>query len=260
MDPWSVLTPHQAPLARAFLADRESERKHLVIYLSGAHAYGFPSPDSDLDLKCVHIAPTRALVGLNPPDDPPGRIDIVDGVELDYGSNELGGVLRGILKGNGNYIERIFGQLVLGGDHVLIDSARAVLAPVISRRVGKHYGGFAMSQLRAFDEKPTAKRALYVLRTAATGLHLLATGKVVTDVADLGEHLPSEIGELMAIKQRGEKQELEVEHARAWRSRLAAAIDAIDSAWPRSVLPSEPPPDAISAVDEWLRDVRQKSW
>src|SRR5687768_12417742 len=163
-DPWSVLTAQQQAVARRFLADRERERHHLVIYLSGAHAYGFPSPDSDLDLKCVHIAPTRALVGLNPPDDPPGRIDVVDGVELDYGSNELGGVLRGILKGNGNYIERIFGQLVLGGDHALIDSARAALAPVISRRVGKHYGGFAMSQLRAFDEKPTAKRALYVLR------------------------------------------------------------------------------------------------
>ena len=260
MDPWSALTSHQAPLARAFLAERESERRHLVIYLSGAHAYGFPSPDSDLDLKCVHVAPTRALVGLNPPDDPPGRIDVVDGVELDYSSNELGGVLRGILKGNGNYIERIFGPLVLGGDRALVESARTVLAPVFSRRVGKHYGGFATSQLRAFDEKPTAKRALYVLRTAATGLHLLLTGKVVTDVAELGEHLPPEIGELMAIKQRGEKQALEAEHARAWRGRLAATIDAIDAAWPRSVLPTEPPPDAVAAVDEWLRDVRQQHW
>ncbi|HTL33713.1 MAG TPA: nucleotidyltransferase domain-containing protein [Kofleriaceae bacterium] len=260
MDPWSVLTSYQAPLARAFLADREHERKHLVIYLSGAHAYGFPSPDSDLDLKCVHIAPTHDLVGLSPPDDPPGRIDIVDGVELDYGSNELGGVLRGILKGNGNYIERIFGQLVLGGDHVRLDGARAVLAPVISRRVAKHYGGFATSQLRAFDEKPTAKRALYVLRTAATGLHLLATGKVVTDVAELGDYVPREIGELMAIKQRGEKQELEPEHARAWRSRLTAAIDRVDSAWPTSVLPAEPPVEAIGAVDGWLQEIRRQHW
>src|ERR1700754_834582 len=108
-DPWSVLTPEQAEVARVFVAARERERKHLVIYLSGAHAYGFPSPDSDLDLKCVHIAPTRALVALSPPDDPPDRIDIVEGVELDYGSNELSPVLRGALKGNGNYLERILG-------------------------------------------------------------------------------------------------------------------------------------------------------
>src|SRR5262245_43324929 len=55
-DPWSVLIGHQAEVARRFLADRDRERKHLVVYLSGAHAYGFPSPDSDLDLKCVHVA------------------------------------------------------------------------------------------------------------------------------------------------------------------------------------------------------------
>src|SRR3954462_8210340 len=115
-DPWSGLTPKQIEVARTFVEARERERKHLVIYLSGAHAYGFPSPDSDLDLKCVHIAPTRELVGLSPPDDPPGRIDIVDGVELDYGSNELSGVLRGCIKGNGNYLERILGTLALGGD------------------------------------------------------------------------------------------------------------------------------------------------
>jgi len=56
-DPWSVLTEKQATVARAFVAERERERKHLVIYLSGAHASGFPSPDSDLDLKSVHSAP-----------------------------------------------------------------------------------------------------------------------------------------------------------------------------------------------------------
>src|SRR6185436_13003103 len=164
-DPLSVLTPKQTEVARAFVADRERERTHLVIYLSGAHAYGFPSPDSDLDLKCVHIAPTQRLVGLSPPDDPPDRIDIVDGVELDYGSNELAPVLRGILKGNGNYLERILGELVLGGDRALLAEAREVVAPVLSRRVARHYGGFATGQLKLFDAKPTAKRALYVLRT-----------------------------------------------------------------------------------------------
>ncbi|HYD42485.1 MAG TPA: nucleotidyltransferase domain-containing protein, partial [Anaeromyxobacter sp.] len=28
----------------------------MVISLSGAHAYGFPSPDSDLDLKVIYVA------------------------------------------------------------------------------------------------------------------------------------------------------------------------------------------------------------
>ena len=260
MDPWSVLTAKQAEVARAFVAERERERRHLVIYLSGAHAYGFPSPDSDLDLKCVHIAPTRDLVGLDVVSDPNDRIDIVDGVELDYGSNELAPVLRGAIKGNGNFLERILGELALGGDSVLLGEARAVVKPLLSRRVGRHYGGFATSQLRAFDDKPTAKRALYVLRTAATGRHALAHGEIVTDVARLGEFVPAEIGELLAIKQRGERQELDAEHAKVWRARLVAAIDAIDTAWPLSVLPADPPPAAVEAVDAWLRDVRKAFW
>jgi predicted nucleotidyltransferase len=259
-DPWSVLSSKQAEVARAFLAERERERKHLVIYLSGAHAYGFPSPDSDLDLKCVHIAPTRDLVGLHAAEDPGDRIDIVDGVELDYGSNELAPVLRGVIKGNGNFIERILGDLALGGDLALLAEARAVVRPLLSRRVAKHYGGFATSQLRAFDDKPTAKRALYVLRTAATGRHLMAHGELVTDVARLGGFVPAEIGELLAIKQRGERQELDPAQATAWRARLVAAIDGVDGAWPSSVLPADAPPAAIEALDAWLREVRKAHW
>lgn len=259
-DPWSVLTAEQAEVARAFLAERERERRHLVIYLSGAHAYGFPSPDSDLDLKCVHVAPTGDLVGLDAVVDPNDRIDVVDGIELDYGSNELAPVLRGVIKGNGNFIERILGELVLGGDAALLAEARAVVKPLLSRRVARHYGGFATSQLRAFDDKPTAKRALYVLRTAATGRHLMMHGEVVTDVARLSAFVPAEIGELLAIKQRGERQELDAEQAKLWRTRLVAAIDAIDAAWPSSVLPADAPPPAVEAVDAWLREVRRSFW
>jgi predicted nucleotidyltransferase len=143
-DPWSVLTPHQAGVARTFLAARAAERDHLVIYLSGAHAYGFPSPDSDLDLKCIHVAPTAELVGLGPVTEPRDRLEIVDGVELDYGSNELAQALRGAIKGNGNFLERLLGALVLGGDPALLAEARAVVAPVVSRRVARHYAGFAV--------------------------------------------------------------------------------------------------------------------
>ena len=201
-DPWRVLTADQALVARTFIEARERERRHLVIYLSGAHAYGFPSPDSDLDLKCVHVAGTGELVGLAPYVEPPDAIEIVEGVELDYGSNELGGVLRGCIKGNGNYLERILGELALGGDAALLAEARAVVTPLLSRRVARHYGGFATSQLRLFDEKPTAKRALYVLRTAATGRRLMATGELVTDVNAMRAYVPPEIDELLAIKRR----------------------------------------------------------
>jgi predicted nucleotidyltransferase len=259
-DPWSVLSAHQAAVARRFLADRESERRHLVVYLSGAHAYGFPSPDSDLDLKCVHVAATREVVGLQPAPESAERVEIVDGVELDYGSNELAPVLRGAIKGNGNFLERILGELVLASDGGLLDEARAVVRPLLSRRIARHYIGFAASQLRLFDEKPTAKRALYVLRTSATGRHLLAHGALVTDVAKLSAFVPAELGELLEIKRRAERQELEPEQVAAWRTRLTAAIAAVDTSVAASVLPVDPPPDAVATADTWLREVRQSAW
>lgn len=259
-DPWSVLSPHQQAVARTYLADRERERHHLVMYLSGAHAYGFPSPDSDLDLKCVHVAPTKQLVGLGMANDPSDRIVVIEGVELDYGSNELAGVLRGAIKGNGNYIERILGDLALAGDTELLAQARTVVKPLLSRRVAKHYGGFATSQLKAFDDKPSAKRALYVLRTAATGRYLLAHGELVTDVARLGDFVPRGIDELLAIKRSAERQELDADRAKAWRAELAAAIAAVDDAVESSVLPVEPPAAALAAVEDWLVGVRRKFW
>jgi hypothetical protein len=259
-DPWSVLTAHQAETARRFLADRQGERRHLVVYLSGAHAYGFPSPDSDLDLKCVHVAATRELVGLQPAAESAEQVEVVEGVELDYGSNELAPVLRGAIKGNGNFLERILGELVLASDARLLDEARAVVRPLLSRRIARHYIGFAASQLRLFDEKPTAKRALYVLRTTATGRHLLAHGELVTDVAKLAGVVPPEIGELLEIKRRAERQELEPEQVASWRTRLVAAIAAVDTSVSSSVLPIEPPPETVVAADAWLREVRQASW
>ena len=35
--------------------------------ISGAHLYGFPSPDSDYDLRGCHLLPLRDVVGLDAP-------------------------------------------------------------------------------------------------------------------------------------------------------------------------------------------------
>ena len=34
----------------------------LFATISGAHLYGFPSPDSDYDLRGVHVLPVREVV------------------------------------------------------------------------------------------------------------------------------------------------------------------------------------------------------
>jgi uncharacterized protein len=257
---WDVLSPHQQTVAREFLAERDAERLHVVIYLSGAHAYGFPSPDSDLDLKCVHVAPTGDLVGLEPREGGSERTEVIEDVELDYSSNELGLALRGAIKGNGNFLERFLGELALGGDADMRARARTIVQPLLSRRVAHHYRGFAKSQLRAFDDSPTAKRALYVIRTAATGRCLLARGELVTDVNRMPELVPDGIDELLAIKRTGEKSPLPPDVAASWRAKLVGTIEGIEAGYPGSVLPDEPPAEALAAADAWLREIRHAHW
>ena len=46
----------------------------LFATISGAHLYGFPSADSDYDLRGVHLLPLREVVGLQTRDDRPTPI------------------------------------------------------------------------------------------------------------------------------------------------------------------------------------------
>src|SRR5216683_7202399 len=110
-----VLTERQRAVAERFLERESALRRHLVVSLSGAHAYGFPSPDSDLDLKAIHIEDTAKLLSLEWVQAPAERLEVIDGVEVDYSSNEIRDVLLGIVRGNGNFIERVLGALRLRG-------------------------------------------------------------------------------------------------------------------------------------------------
>src|ERR1700739_3042238 len=96
-----VLSVEQKNVMARVLAEEEARREHVVVYLSGAHAYGFPSPDSDLDLKAVHVATTADLLGLSAPPPTFDRAEIIGGIEIDYTSSELAHALAGMLAGNG---------------------------------------------------------------------------------------------------------------------------------------------------------------
>jgi uncharacterized protein len=254
---WDLFTPEQATVAHRVVEEESRRRNHLVVALSGAHAYGFPSPDSDLDLKAVHAERVESLLGLRRPPESFDRNEVVDGIEVDYTSNELRGVLGGILQGNGNYIERILGPCDLTTSPG-IDELRHHARAALSRRVFHHYRGFADNQRQAFLEQPTAKRALYVFRTALTGTHLLLTGEVVPDVTRLLE--PYGFGEaraLLEIKRRGEKVSLEPDAAGRWNIEMDRAFDVLEDAERRSVLPPEPAD--TQAIERWLIEFRRST-
>lgn len=252
-----VLDSKQEAVARRVIEAEERKRAHLVVSLSGAHAYGFPSPDSDLDLKAVHIEPTERLLGLLRSAASPSWIEVIDGVEIDYSSNEIQPVLIGVLQGNGNYIERILGPLPLLASPEL-EALRPLVKAALSRRIFRHYIGFATSQLRAWEAGgcASAKKLLYVLRTTLTGTHALRTGEIITDVtALLGDHGLGDALELVEAKRAGEQTTLSPAASERWAAEVPRAFSALEAAHAASILPEEPPNAA--ELSDWLVALRR---
>lgn len=230
-------------------------REHVVVYLSGAHAYGFPSPDSDLDLKAIHVARTADLLGFEAPPPTTDRAGIIHDVEIDYTSNELAHALSGILAGNGNFLERILGRMTARGS-TLLDELRVLAKGALSRRVHKHYRGFAQSQLRFLEKEPTAKKLLYVLRTTTTGIHLLETGELEPDLSrNMIRHDLADAQVIIERKRAGERVALAPEVLDRWRPRIEALFGRLDAAHESSVLP-EAPRNEVELRD-WLLGVRR---
>lgn len=245
-------------VAETFLDEREADRRHLVIALTGAHAYGFPSVDSDLDLKGVHVEPTRRLLGLSPPAPSVTVMEVRQGVELDYTSNELGQVAAGLLAGNGSYLERVLGRHVLRQS---TDGARLgeLARATLSRRYARHYAGFSRGQRRDFEASPapTAKKLLYVLRTALTGAWLLSHGEVCTELPVLAPRYGlGGVGELIAHKRQQERIALEASSIARWGQELDRLEALLAEATRSSPLPEEPEARAAAELEDWLVERR----
>ena len=252
-----VLTPEQRRVADCVISEEQQQREHMVVSLSGAHAYGFPSPDSDLDLKAIHIDSTRELLGLLRSHLRAERLEVIDGVEVDYSSNELHPVLLGILQGNGNFIERVLGAIQLRSSADLA-SLKPVVRRSLSRRVHRHYQGFAASQLNEWEKSGgrSAKKLLYVLRTTLTGTHALKSAEIVTDVTLLlHDYGFGAARELVERKRQGELAELSEPTIRFWREEIKRAFQLLDEARTASDLPEEP--TNIAEMNHWLLAVRQ---
>ncbi len=255
IDAWGLLTVAQRVVVDTVLRRESEKRTHVVVALSGAHAYGFPSPDSDVDMKAIHCERTERVLGLRPYATTADKLEVIDGVEIDYTSNELGLCLAGTLKGNGNFLERVLGGVSLQTSPWL-EGLKPVVRGVLSQRFHRHYRGFATSQRGEFEKSPTAKRLLYVLRTTLTGTHLLRTGELVVNLTELiDEYGFGAALELIEAKRAGERSALSDGARERWVGEVDRMFAVLDAACETSVLPKEP--DGEDSLDAWLIATRR---
>jgi uncharacterized protein len=243
---------------RRFIAHNTPPGKILLCGVTGSHFYGFPSPDSDLDLKGIHLAPTSSVLGLESPAETHDRLEMFDGLECDYTSHEARKALSLLLRGNGNMLERILSPIQLYQTPEL-DALQSLARGAICKRFAEHYRGFFKGMCREHEraEQPHAKTLLYAYRVALTGIHLLRTGELIGDVGITGPLYGCDAVADLAKSKREGAEYLAVSPAddACHRSRWAELETALAAALAESPLPDEP--ENAAQCDAWLVGIRR---
>ncbi len=231
----------------------------LFATVSGAHLYGFPSPDSDVDLRGVHLLPLRDVVGLGAGRETIEGHRVYDGREIDLVTYDFKKFCELLLKKNGAPLEQVYSPLVVATSPVH-DELRRLAQGCVTRHHSHHYVGFAETQWRLFlKESPRrVKPLLYVIRVLLTGQHLMRSGAVEANLGQLNElyqlpYVPDLIARKLAGPERAVLDDADLPFYQAEYERLAAALE---EAHQSSTLPEGPSPETKKALNDLLVRVR----
>lgn len=173
--------------------------------VSGAHLYGFPSADSDYDLRGVHVLPLKDVVGLDAERETVQVEEIRENLELDLVTHDARKFFGLMLKKNGYVLEQLYSPLIVqtSPEH---EELKAIGKRCITRFHAHHYFGFAKTEWKLFEkEKPhRVKPLLYIFRVLLTGIHLMRTGEIEANLVKLNDIFNIEyIPELIERKVNG---------------------------------------------------------
>lgn len=228
--------------------------------ISGAHLYGFPSPDSDFDLRGIHLLPLTQVIGLEVGEETVENSGIHDGLEIDLVTHDVRKFVGLMLKKNGYVLEQLLSPLVVFTTPAH-DELKAIAPACITKHHAHHYLGFAETQWKLFlkADPPHVKPLLYVYRVLLTGIHLMRTGKIEANLVHVNETAKlSYIAELIARKTGGpEKGRLDQADIAFHHQEYERLRGVLQSAFDRSQLPEHS--TAAPALNDLLVRIRLQS-
>lgn len=223
--------------------------------ISGAHLYGFASPDSDVDLRGAFLLPIRDLLGLKPPRET-HAVAQKQPLDIDWVAHDLRKFARMMTSHNGYVLEQLYSPLV-----VLTSPAHEELMELgkgcVTRPTVRHYQGFAKGRRQRLEEPAaTVKHLLYAYRVLLSGIHLMRSGDVTPNIAVLNEHfrLP-QIDELIERKQHGsETMGLDPAEIAGHQEHLDVLEGWLEAAHAKSKLPEMP--TTVAALEDFVIRLR----
>lgn len=209
--------------------------------ISGAHLYGFASPDSDVDLRGAFLLSAREMLSLHPPKE---TVTIADNstIELDWVAHDIRKFARMMTSHNGYVLEQLFSPLVVLGTPAF-EELRELGKGCVTRPTVRHYLGFAHGRRKRLHEPdPTVKHLLYAYRVYLSGIHLMRTGDVVANINVLNEEFRlTEVEELVQRKREGaEKMRLDDAEVALHEQHFDRLEAELNTARDSSQLPVEP--------------------
>jgi predicted nucleotidyltransferase len=227
----------------------------LFVTISGAHLYGFASPDSDFDLRGVHVLPVREVVGLEACRETIEAACKPHNLEVDLVTHDALKFFRMLLQRNGYVLEQLYSPLVLqtSAEHAELQQ---IARGCVTRHHVHHYLGFFQTQWRLFGKDRRIKPLLYAYRVLLTGIHLMRTGIVEANILRLNDlfHLPY-INDLVDRKMGGAENMLVEGADLAFHARETQRLaDELQAAYEASSLPETP--TARDALNDLLVRLR----
>ena len=229
----------------------------LFVTISGAHLYGFPSADSDYDLRGIHILPLKKVIGLQTGPETRDISADQEGIELDLVTHGVKKFMGLLLKRNGYVLEQLYSPLIVATspEH---DALKAIATRCITRHHSHHYLGFAQAQWRLFTKASPArvKPLLYVFRVLLTGIHLVQTGEIEANLRHLNEKFQlAYIPDLIAQKSSGPEQAVIKESDQAfYHQKYSRLLQYLENTSQSSILPDSP--SAAADLHDLLVKVR----
>lgn len=248
----------------ALVHQQVDEHPYPLIFatLSGAHLYGFPSPDSDYDIRGTHVLPLVDVIGLREAKETVDRMQVIDGLEIDIVTHDFKMFCELLLrKKNGNTLEQIYSPLVLAtsAEH---EELKFIASSCITKNHVHHYAGFAKAQWKQTlqSERLKPKSLLYVFRVLLTGIHLMRSGRVEANILNLNEDAKlSYINDLVAQKTAGpEKGTIDDSGREFFEQEYERLCGVLLEASEQTSLPEIP--QAIDELNDLLVRVRLKSF
>lgn len=234
--------------------------KHLLfVTVSGAHLYGFASPDSDYDLRGAHAIDLKSMLGLDTPRETYEVLDRDAEVEMDLVTHDIRKCFAMLLGRNGYVLEQIVSPLVVHAGEGFAE-LRDIAMSCLTRHHRHHFRSFATNQWDrvAGPSRGTVKGLLYSYRPLLAGINLMEERVMDSNLRKLNEkfRLPS-IDELIERKVGGAETqplcEADMDFHRQQFEQLNARLEASAE---KSGLPEAPAPKARAQLNDLLVRLR----